>query len=133
LAMLPSAEIGPTGQRDWTGTPGLPAIGHEDFVREAREATAGDAHAQKAAEKSAIEIGVETERTDNHVDFLLGFRRRNAPNAIEVAAEKIWTEKTNEKRHDFDFRMHGIPKNALLEVFLLMFKPGAKGGFKIVW
>jgi hypothetical protein len=115
------------------GNLGLTAIGHEDFAGQAGEAPAGNAHAQKAAEKTAIEIGIEAHRADDRTDFLFRFRRGDAPNAIEVAPEKARAEAFYEKCHDFNLRMHGVPKNAFLEVFLVIFKPGAKSGFEIVW
>jgi hypothetical protein len=114
-------------------TSALPAISHEDFVGEASEAAAGDAHAQKAAEKSTVEVGVKSQRTDDGADFLFGFRGCHAPNTIEVASEIARSQKTDEKRHEFNLGMHGIPKNVFLELFLLVLEPGAKRGFKILW
>ena len=109
-----------------------PAIVFQNFAGQLREASTGNAHAQKSAEKSLLERGIILQRIHNRPNFLLRFRRRNAPDTIQVAAKKTRPQAIDEKRHRLNFRMHRIPKNAFLKAFLRVFKPRAKGGFKIV-
>jgi hypothetical protein len=99
---------------------------------EAHDAAAGDAYAQKATEKSALKLRVVLQRVDDGAHFLFRFRRADAPDAIQVALEITRSQATDEKCHRFHFRMHGIPKNAFLEIILRVREPGAKRGFVVV-
>ena len=95
------------------------------------EAASGNAHTQKAAEKAALERGVVLERVDDGADFVLRFRGGNAADAVQVAREKFRPEAADEKGDGFCFRMQGVPKNALLEIFLRVIEQGAKRGFEV--
>jgi hypothetical protein len=134
LPLDPPPDVG--GQRFCVEAPistrARAAVVHQDFAGELREAAAGDAHAQKAADKSSIEGGVVFKRVYDGADFLLGFRGGDAADAIEVTPKKSRQQATNDKCHGFHFGMHGIPKNAFLEVFVRVCEPGAKGGFEVV-
>jgi len=99
---------------------------------ETREAAAGDAHAQEAADESALEGRIVLERVHNGANFLFRLRGGNAANAIQVAVEKTGPDAIDEQCDGLDFRMHGIPKHAFLEIVLRLGEPGAKCGFEVL-
>jgi hypothetical protein len=114
-----------------TALPGL-ALADQDAGGEAGETAAGNAHAQEAAEESALKAGIVLERVDDGADFVFRFRGGQSADAIEVGREKFRPQATDEKCHRLHFRMHGAPENAFFEIFGRGIKPVAKSGFEVL-